>query len=137
MQRPPRRLAMPIDSYRPRSTLATHEVANQPDPLVGANLYAGDRLLAALAAPRVEPAHQDRLAAFGARAGSAEVLQWGEQANADAPRLRAFDRVGRRIDEVDFHPAYHELMRLSIEAGASSIAWTAPAGGHLAHSLLL
>ncbi len=128
---------MPIDSYRPRTTLATHEVANQPDALVGANLYAGDPLLAALAAPRVAPAHRDRLAAFGARVGSAEVLQWGEQANADAPRLRAFDRVGRRIDEVEFHPAYHELMRLSIEAGASSIAWTAPAGGHLAHSLLL
>ncbi len=128
---------MPIDPYRPRTTLATHQVDNQPDALVGANLYTGDRLLAALAAPGVDAAHQDRLAAFGARVGSAQVLQWGEQANADVPRLRAFDRVGRRIDEVDFHPAYHELMRLSIEAGASSIAWTAPAGGHLAHSLLL
>jgi len=128
---------MPVDSYRPRTSLATHEVANQPDALVGANLYADDRLLAALAAPRVEPAHQDRLVAFGARVGSAEVLQWGEQANASPPVLRTFDRVGRRIDEVDFHPAYHELMRLSIEAGASAIAWSAPAGGHLSHSLLL
>lgn len=128
---------MPVDSYRPRTSLATHEVANQPDALVGANLYADDRLLAALAAPRVEPAHRDRLVAFGARVGSAEVLQWGEQANASPPVLRTFDRVGRRIDEVDFHPAYHELMRLSIEAGASAIAWSAPAGGHLSHSLLL
>src|SRR5690606_1074775 len=121
---------MSIVSYRPRSSLATHEVDNQPDPLVGANLYTHDRLLGALAAPRVEADHQDRLAAFGERVGSAQVQQWGEQANAGIPRLRAFDRVGRRIDEVDFHPAYHELMRLSLEAGASSIAWTAPAGGH-------
>jgi len=128
---------MSIDSHRPRTTLATHEVENQPDALVGANLYTGDRLLATLAAPRVDPAHRERLAAFGARVGSAEVQQWGEQANADIPRLRTFDRVGRRIDEVEFHPAYHQLMALSLEAGASSIAWTAPAGGHLAHSLLL
>ncbi|MCO5120777.1 MAG: DNA alkylation response protein, partial [Burkholderiaceae bacterium] len=108
---------MSIDSHRPRTTLATHEVENQPDALVGANLYTGDRLLATLAAPRVDPAHRERLAAFGERVGSAEVQQWGEQANADIPRLRAFDRVGRRIDEVEFHPAYHQLMALSIEAG--------------------
>jgi len=128
---------MPVDTYRPRTKLATHVVENQPDALVGANLYADDRLLAALAAPRVDPAHRDRLVGFGARVGSAQVLEWGEQANANPPVLRAFDRVGRRIDEVEFHPAWHELMRLSIEAGASSIAWTSPAGGHLAHILLL
>ncbi|MFA7503924.1 MAG: acyl-CoA dehydrogenase family protein [Burkholderiaceae bacterium] len=128
---------MSIDSYRPRASLATHEVENQPDALLGVNLYTDDRLLATLAAPGVEAAHRDRLASFGARVGSAEVQQWGEQANAAVPQLRAFDRVGRRIDEVEFHPAYHELMRLSLEAGTSSIAWTAPAGGHLAHSLLL
>ena len=128
---------MPIAAHRPRTTLATHEVDNQPDPLVGANLYTADRLLGALAAPCLEAGHHDRLAGFGARVGSAEVQQWGEQANAAVPQLRAFDRVGRRIDEVEFHPAYHELMRLSLEAGTSSIAWTAPAGGHLAHSLLL
>ncbi|HZD25569.1 MAG TPA: acyl-CoA dehydrogenase family protein, partial [Alphaproteobacteria bacterium] len=64
-------------------------------------------------------------------------IEWGRQANRFPPELRTFDRFGQRIDEVDFHPAYHELMRLGLENGVSTIAWTAAeGGGHTAHAVL-
>ena len=61
-------------------------------------------------------------AARGGRVGSAEVQDWGAQANRHAPELETFDRFGRRVDEVRFHPAYHELMRLGLE---SRLGWEA------------
>jgi putative acyl-CoA dehydrogenase len=80
--------------------------------------------------------HAERLSAFGARAGSAETAVWAMQANGNPPQLKAFDRYGRRIDEVEFHPAYHRLMALGVEAGVASAAWTDVAGGHVLHAAL-
>ena len=80
---------------------------------------------------------EDRARALGAAAGSEEVMELGRLANRHPPELRAFDRYGQRIDEVDFHPAYHELMRIGMAHELPSIAWTAgQKGGHLAHAVL-
>ena len=78
------------------------------------------------------------LTALGRDAGSERVLQLGEDANRYPPELRSFDRFGRRIDEVAFHPAYHELMALAMQHRIHSIAWkeTAP-GRHAAHAAAL
>ena len=128
---------MSIVHHAPRTALSTHAVTNQAAALVDRNLFADDKLLRDLAHAAGAVTHTALLSAFGARIGSEEVMEWGDQANRNPPRLRAFDRYGRRIDEVEFHPDYHRLMELSLTAGASSIAWRAPEAGHVAHSVLL
>src|SRR5690606_36710533 len=76
----------------------------------------------------------EQLAAFGQRVGSAEAIAWGFEANRHKPELTTFDKYGQRIDEVRYHPSYHALMRLAIEAGMPSVAWTAERGGHVVHA---
>jgi putative acyl-CoA dehydrogenase len=107
----------------------THEVFNQSTPFVDRNLYA------------VDPALQDGIArlgagwadaelrSLGARLGSAEVMEWARLANAFPPQLRNFDRSGRRIDEVEFHSAWQEVMRLMIGAGVHADPWADPKPG--------
>jgi putative acyl-CoA dehydrogenase len=80
--------------------------------------------------------HERHLAAFGSRAGSAEVAEWAFDANRNVPQLRAFDRYGRRLDEVVFHPSYHKLMDLGLSAGVAGLAWRATQAGHVAHAAL-
>ncbi|HEY0918443.1 acyl-CoA dehydrogenase family protein [Devosia sp.] len=122
---------------RPRAELATHTVLNQPEPLASLPLWEADAPLRTAVA-RLAPAHASRLAAFAGRLGSAEVLGWGRDANRHPPELRQFDRAGRRVDEVAFHPAYHELLRLGLEAGYAALPWTAdPTGGHVAHAAMV
>jgi len=121
----------------PESELATHRVTNQPPPFDNVNLYTGDVALRHAVAREGAGWMADALTTFGARTGSAEVADWARRANRQPPELRAFDRFGHRIDEVDYHPAYHWLMDLGIRHGVSSIAWTAESGGHVAHSALL
>ena len=107
----------------------THEVFNQSTPFVDRNLYAIDPALQeALARLDVGWADAD-LRALGARLGSAEVAEWARLANAFPPQFRGFDRNGVRIDEVEFHPAWHELMRLMIAAGVHADPWPAPRPG--------
>jgi putative acyl-CoA dehydrogenase len=125
-----------MNPRQPRRALSTHTVENQPPPFVDFDLYTTDVPLR----QAVEPAAgwaTERLAAFGARAGSSEVIEWGFQANRNPPTLKAFDRYGHRIDEVEFHPAYHALMAFGLEAGTSAVAWTATSGGHTVHAALL
>lgn len=55
-------------------------------------------------------------------AGS-ELLEQGRIANENPPKLKAFDRFGHRIDEVEFHPAYHRCMTLAMEHGLHAFAW--------------
>ena len=74
--------------------------------------------------------------AFG-RTLTGEPLEWGRLANESPPRLRTHDRFGERIDEVEFHPAWHELMRLSVAHGLHALSWTEPrAGAHVARATL-
>jgi putative acyl-CoA dehydrogenase len=123
-----------MGSLRPITRLATHEVGNQAPPLEDWNLYASDAPLRE-GVERGGAAWADHdLDAFGREMGSARVIELGFAANRHTPELRTFDRYGQRIDEVVYHPAYHELMRLGIERRLPSIAWTAGrAGGHVAH----
>jgi putative acyl-CoA dehydrogenase len=121
----------------PRTQLGTHEVTNQPPPFENVSLYASDAALRDAVAREGAAGHEARLLSFGARAGSAEAIQWGFEANKHAPELKTFDRYGRRIDEVVFHPSYHKLMELGLSGGFASVAWGQQSGGHVAHSALL
>lgn len=124
--------------HAPTETLATHEVTNQPPDYAPRNLFATDTALRAAALREGGDWMAARLEAAGAECGSERVMEWGEQANRNPPELAAFDRQGRRIDEVRFHPAYHALMDLAMRHGVHSVAWTAGrAGGHVAHAALL
>ena len=113
----------------PRSQLQTHEVFNQPPPLE-ADLWASDHALRRLIGDDGE------LAALGASLGSAEIRDAARDAQTRLPELRSFDRNGRRIDEVHFHPAYHRLMALGLEAGYAASAWE-PGGSHARHAAMM
>jgi putative acyl-CoA dehydrogenase len=123
-----------MSALRPRSQLETHDVLNQAAPFEDVNLFTSDVALQAAVAAAGGETHRERLSAFGARAGSAETAAWAMQANENSPRLKVFDRYGQRIDEVEFHPAYHRLMTLGVEAGVSSAAWSGVAAGHVLHA---
>ena len=84
-----------------------------------------------------ESIYAARLAALGQRCGSAEAIGWGVEANRAIPQLETHDRYGRRIDEVRFHPVYHELMRLGLDNGFASSAWDGTEAGHALHTAIL
>ena len=121
---------------RPRTHLETHDVANQPPPFEGVNLYTSDVAFQAAVVQAGGKSHAERLSAFGKTCGSSDVADWAMQANGNPPQLKAFDRYGERIDEVQFHPAYHQLMQLGIGAGISAVAWTGTPAGHVLHAAL-
>src|SRR3954466_8149760 len=112
---------------------STHTVTNQPPPLIGYDVYSADRALRAAVERHLDPALLDEvhseLAALGRACGSAQVQEWGLQANENPPRLRTHDRHGHRIDEVEFHPAWHRVLGKGVSAGLTA-AWARP-GGHV------
>ena len=115
---------------------ATHEVLNQPPPLEGYNAFDHDRPLGeALAREGAEWA-RERVRAVGALAGG-DAIRWGVQANTHPPVLRTHDRFGNRIDEVEFHPAWHNLMKAGIAHGLHALPWREPrAGAHAARAAM-
>ncbi len=124
--------------YAPQSHLTTHDVTNVPPPFAGRNLYATDLALKHAAQTFGGAWVDDPLLALGEVAGSEEALQWGEEANRFLPELKTFDRFGRRLDEVAFHPAYHALMTLAMDHRIHNIAWReSQSGRHVAHAALL
>ena len=116
---------------------ATHEVRNQPGDLVDYNAFTGDRaLMEAVRAYGADWA-SPRLEKTGALVGSERIQRLARQANRNLPELRTHDRFGRRIDEVAFHPAYHELMDGIFSSEAHSLAWTEERpGAHVARAAL-
>ncbi|MGC5034814.1 acyl-CoA dehydrogenase family protein [Streptomyces sp. DT190] len=110
---------------------STHLVTNQVPPLVGYDVFSSDRALAAAVERHLEPELREEvlgeLSALGRTSGSAQVQEWGAQANENPPRLRTHDRYGHRIDEVEFHPAWHRLLGKGVSAGLTA-AWGRPAG---------
>lgn len=102
---------------------ATHEVFNQVPPFRPTDLLQTDPgLLAGLKHYGTKQVRRS-LADLGTFTGSPEAEEWGEQANAYPPALRTHDRYGHRIDEVTFHPAWHRLMRTSVEHGLQAAPW--------------
>ena len=126
-----------MPTHGPIDALPTHHVHNVPGALEDYDLFATDHCLRDAVAREAGPWAVQPCADLGARLGTAEVLALGATANQHGPQLRTFDRYGRRIDEVEFHPAYHALMNLAVEHGVPSIAWTEPnRGAHAAHAAL-
>ncbi|HEX9462492.1 MAG TPA: acyl-CoA dehydrogenase family protein [Alphaproteobacteria bacterium] len=121
----------------PIASLGSHDVTNQPPPLPAHNLFDGDLILRTALDREGAAWAADRVRAFGAALGGDRVAELADAANRYPPELRAFDRFGHRIDEVAYHPAYHELMALAKSHEVHSIAWTAEkSGGHVAHMAL-
>jgi putative acyl-CoA dehydrogenase len=120
-----------------QSTHSTHEVLNQSTPLENYNVFAEDRpLVEALRREGGEWA-EDRVLEIGEVAGRAQTLRWGAEANENEPVLRTHDRFGHRIDEVSFHPAWHELMRIGIGHGVHALPWREPQpGAHVARAAM-
>ncbi|MEU6822590.1 acyl-CoA dehydrogenase family protein [Streptomyces atriruber] len=112
---------------------STHTVTNQAPPLVGYDVFTSDRALVEGVERHLDPAllesARDELSLLGRAAGSAQVQKWGDQANENPPVLHTHDRYGNRIDEVEFHPAWHRLLGKAVGSGLTT-AWSRP-GGHL------
>ena len=108
---------------------ATHEVINQPPPLEGLNGYLADRAL--VEAVRREGAAwgDPELVEAGAFVWSTEARHWGRAAEANRPVLQTHDRHGNRIDRVEYHPAYHQLMAAAVARGLHGAAWSDPRPG--------
>jgi putative acyl-CoA dehydrogenase len=122
----------------PRSRLETHTVENQPPPFAGRNLYLTDLALREAVQREAGGWLDERASALGALAGSEDVLALGEAANRNKPELVPFDRYGRRLDEVRFHPSYHSLMALAMEHRIHDLPWTLDTPGrHLGHAALV
>jgi putative acyl-CoA dehydrogenase len=121
----------------PITKLGTHEVENQPPPFEDRNLFESDPALREALDREGAAWAASACGALGQACGSAEVIKLGHDANRFPPELHAFDRWGRRIDEVEFHPAYHHLMQLAVSHRVPTIAWTEQQpGGHVAHAAL-
>jgi len=115
-----------------QASFATHDVFNQSPPFEEVDLYATDLPLVDAVAANGGAEAADELTKFGQQWGSAAMAARGRIANENTPKLRSFDARGFRRDEVEFHPAYHELIAASAQAGIHNSTWTAdgrPAGG--------
>jgi len=120
------------------AAITTHEVFNQPPPLNDYDLAAAEPTL-------IEALNRDgggwamgEVTEFGRRLASAEVYEWGFLANRNTPELRTHDRYGNRVDLVEFHPAWHKLLSLSVGHGLHSLPWESsqPKAGHLVRTSL-
>jgi putative acyl-CoA dehydrogenase len=112
---------------------ATHDVFNQSAPLENTNLFDANAALADALAFNLPPARlapaRGRLRALGAELGSAATLALADAANRNPPQLKTHDRQGRRRDEVEFHPAWHQLLAMALQHGLHSSPWSAPGPG--------
>ncbi len=120
----------------PGETQATHRVTNQPPPLEGLDLFTQNR-------PLVEALEREGggwAAADAAMVGEiagGEAIRWGFEANENPPRLKTHDRYGNRVDQVDFHPSWHHLMRTAVEHAIHALPWREQRpGAHAARTAL-
>jgi putative acyl-CoA dehydrogenase len=117
------------------ATLST-DGANQAPPLAGHDLFSANRPLAEALEREGAGWAAGQCSAFGRLLGGAP-LEWGRLANEHPPQLRTHDRFGERLDEVEFHPAWHDLMRMSVGEGLHSLSWTDERdGAHVARAAL-
>lgn len=114
----------------------THDVTNQPPSLDGTNLYRIDLPLQDWSRRFGAGWAEQRIDTYGALAGG-PLMEAGFLANQNKPVFNSHDRFGHRIDLVEFHPAYHELMRAAVEHGLPSLPWAHPqSGAHVARAAM-
>ena len=104
----------------------THTVSNQVPPLEGVDVFASNLPLVEAVAREGAGWVSERASALGRLVGApgGPQQEWGRLANENKPVLRTFDRYGHRIDEVEFHPAWHQLMKMGVENELHSLPWT-------------
>ncbi len=107
-----------------QAVIHTHEVFNQSRPLENYNMFESDIALSQYVTGfGAAPESFAKLNAYGQRCGSAEVIGWGFDANEFKPQFDSHDRYGNRVDEVRFHPAYHQLMAMGLREGIHALPW--------------
>ncbi len=113
--------------------MTTHDVTNQVPPLTDYDVLGSDAVLTEALGRWGNPQDVDGLHELGRLAGSAQAQAWGDQADRSSPRLHTHSTTGERIDEVEFHPAWHSLLDVAVGAGLTAEPWTAPrdSGAHL------
>ncbi len=112
-----------------KSADITHEVTNQPPPPADCNAWSADALLRATVAREGGGWIDIEARSLGGFVGSERLRTLAAQANLYVPELKTHDRFGHRIDRIEFHPAYHELMGQVFGAGLHSLAWTSTRPG--------
>ncbi len=128
-------MALGIQSTGFSMTVEGAELRDESGELAGYNLFSSHSALAEALAREGDSADREPLAALGARLGTAEMFALGEAANRNPPELRALDRFGARRDVVEFHPAWHELMRRLVGEGLHTGPWAQPRrGAHVARA---
>ncbi|HYN35937.1 MAG TPA: acyl-CoA dehydrogenase family protein [Actinomycetota bacterium] len=129
---------MAISPPRPESTSTTAQPApNQPPPLEGYNIYEANRPLVEAVAREGASWHEEQLRELGVIAGG-EALEWGAVANENPPVLHTHDRYGNRIDEVEFHPTWHQLLKVSLDYAMHSLPWRESRdGAHAARAAMM
>ena len=106
-------------------------------PLENYNTFSADRVLTEALRREGGEWAEDRVAEVGEFAGSAQAIRWGVEANENPPKLRTHDRFGNRIDEVEFHPSWHALLRAGVEFGTHALPWREPQpGAHVARAAM-
>ena len=111
-----------LDEQQGHGGSATHDVTNQAPPLTPYDASDDTALLEGLRREGAGWAEED-LRRLGRQAGSAQVQEWADLANRHEPELRTHDRYGNRVDEVEFHPSWHHLMRTAVAEGLAASPW--------------
>jgi len=115
--------------------MTTHQVRNQPPPRVDVDEYAANVPLREAVQNYGAAYAEDQLTEVGRLVGSAQYQQWAEAANTNPPVLHTHDRYGHRIDQVTYHPAYHEIISRTVAFGAHAEPWQHPRpGAHVARA---
>ncbi|MFI1165722.1 acyl-CoA dehydrogenase family protein [Streptomyces sp. NPDC020801] len=122
------------DQHRQTVRGTTHDVTNQAPPLTPYDASEDVALLEGLRREGAEWA-EEGVRRLGALAGSPEAQEWAELANRHEPELRTHDRYGNRVDEVEFHPGWHHLMRTAVAEGLAGAPWADDRpGAHVART---
>ena len=131
-----------MQTLRPNSSLSTHQVTNMPPYLGDQDLWQNDIALQEGIAREAPGIATEQLIKLGQLAGKEDTFYKAAVANRLSPELRAFDRHGMRINQVEYHPAYHDLMKMAIENQVSNFAWRqrqqsgSNTGAHVVHAAL-
>jgi putative acyl-CoA dehydrogenase len=125
----------PAPPAAPADRFTTHAVENQPPPLAPYDLWATDPALREAVAREGGGWALQPLAAYGPVAGG-ELMELGFAANENRPKLKAYDRYGHRLDEVEFHPAWHRILQLNMQHAVHAFGWRNEdkAGAHVARA---